>query len=110
MYGLRKINKNGIHHNLIWPLEVGAVVKCPDWNPEPICGGGLYLLPEAIGNYGLLDGHYWCVVEFDEDQMVRIDHDKAKVPECKIVYLSENPDGLKHYFDFNKFDSRYSLS
>ena len=54
MYGLRKINKDGIHHGFQWPLEVGAIVECPDWNPEPECGGGLHMLPEAIGNYDLL--------------------------------------------------------
>ena len=105
MYGLRKINKSGIHYNFKWPLEVGAFVKCPDWYPKPKCGGGLHLLPEAIGNYGLLNGYYWCVVEFDENQMVRIDNEKAKVPECKIVYLSEDANGLREYFDFDKFDS-----
>lgn len=105
MYGLRKIHKDGIHYNFQWPLEVGAVVKCPDWNPAPECGGGLHVLPEAIGDYDLLDGHYWCVVEFDENQMVRIGHDKAKVPECKIVYLSKKRNKLKDFFDFDKFNS-----
>lgn len=105
MYGLRKINQDGKHYDFKWPLEVGAVAKCPDWNPKPECGGGLHLLPEATGDYLLLDGHYWCVVEFDESQMVRIDGDKAKVPECRIVYLSENTDGLRKFFNFNKFDS-----
>ena len=104
MYGLRKIWEDGIHHGFHWPLEVGAIAKCPDWNPEPVCGGGLHILPEGVGNYFLLEGDYWCVVEFDEEKMVRIGIDKAKVPECKIVYLSETPDGLKDFFDFNKFD------
>ena len=105
MYGLRKINKDGMHYDFVWPLQVGAIVKCPDWNPAAECGGGLHMLPEGIGDYELLYGHYWCVVEFDENQMVRIDDQKAKVPECKIVYLSESPEGLKDFFDFNKFDS-----
>lgn len=110
MYGLRKIKKDGKHYNFQWPLKVGATVVCPDWNPEPECGGGLHLLPEGIGDYYLLDGHYWCVVEFDETKMVMIDNRKAKVPECKIVYLSESPNGLAQYFDFNKFDSKAAYS
>ena len=40
-----------------------------------------------------------CVIEFDEAKMVRIGHEKAKIEECKIVYLSESPDGLKDYFE-----------
>jgi hypothetical protein len=25
-----------------WPLTVGAEVSAPDWNPAPVCGGGLH--------------------------------------------------------------------
>ena len=55
-YGLRKINKDGIHYDFQWPLEVGAIAVAPDWNPEAECGGGLHLLPNAQGSYHLLDG------------------------------------------------------
>ena len=70
MYGLRKIHKDGMHYGFQWPLEVGAVVSAPDWNPEAECGGGLHLLPNAQGDYSLLYGHYWAVVEFDESHYV----------------------------------------
>ena len=106
MYGLRKINKDGKHYDFQWPLEVGATAITPDWNPEPTCGGGLHLLPNAQGAYCLLDGYYWAVVEFDESKMVMIDGEKAKVPECKIVHLSETTDGLFKFFKDVKFDSR----
>jgi hypothetical protein len=105
MYGLRKINKNGIHYELQWPLEVGAEVAAPDWNSESEYGG-LYLLPDAQGDYVLLDGDYWAVVEFDESTMVRIENLKAKVPRCKIVHLSANTDGLFEFFKDVKFDSQ----
>ena len=97
-YGLRKIYKDGKHYDFQWPLEVGAIAIAPVWNPEAECGGGLHVLPNAQGNYDLLDGDYWAVVEYDADSLVMIDEAKGKVPSCKIVYLSESPDGLFEYF------------
>lgn len=105
-YGLRKINKDGKHYNFQWPLEVGAIVVAPDWDTLPECGGGLHVLPNAQGNYNLLNGDYWAVVEYDSDSLVMIGEEKGKVPSCKIVYLSEFPDGLLEYFKDVKFDSR----
>ena len=99
MRGLRKINKDGIHYEFRWPLEVGAIATAPDWNTEPECGGGLHTLPNAKGDYRLLIGDLWAVVEFDETTMIVIDGQKAKVPSCKIVYLSEDPPKYTDWFD-----------
>ena len=107
MYGLRKIKIDGKNdlNEFMWPLEVGAEVEAPDWYPEPKCGGGLYCLPNASGDWGLLSGEYWAVLEFDEKDMVQIDSEKCKVKKCKIVFLSENPNGMLKFFDHEKFDS-----
>jgi hypothetical protein len=109
MYGLRKINKDGKHYDFQWPLKVGSIAIAPDWNSKPKCGGGLHLLPNAQGSYGLLNGDYWAVVEFDESKMVMINNEKAKVPECKIVYLSETTDGLLKFFKDVKFNSQSAI-
>lgn len=37
-----------------WPLEVGAVVTAPDWDPKPECGHGLHGLPWGEGKASLL--------------------------------------------------------
>jgi hypothetical protein len=107
MYGLRKITKDGDndYNDFVWPRTVGAEVEAPDWNSDPICGGGLHCLPEACGAWGLMFGEYWAVLEFDENDMVQIDNEKCKVKKCKIVFLSENPEGMLKFFDINKFDS-----
>ena len=107
-YGLRKVNKDLQHYDFTWPDQVGSIAKCPDWNPQPECGGGLHFLPEAVGDYDLLSGHYWVVVEYDDTKAVAIDLDKAKVEECKIVYFSEDPSGLLEFFDANKLDSEHA--
>ena len=110
MYGLRKIRKNGNNYfnDFVWPLEVGAEVEAPDWNPEPVCGGGLHCLPNGDGNWDLFFsyGHYWAVLEFDEKDMVLIDSEKCKVKKCKIVFISENPEGMLQFFDYENFNSR----
>jgi hypothetical protein len=107
MYGLRKIKKDGknSYNNFVWPLTVGAEVEASDWVRARVCGGGLHCLPNAQGNWSLLEGEYWVVLEFDEKDMVQIGNGKCKVRKCKIVFLSENPEGLLEYFDVNKFDS-----
>ena len=91
-------------NNFIWPLEVGAEVEAPDWNSEPEYGGGFYCLLNAQGNWGLLKGEYWAVLEFDENEMVQIDSEKCKVRKCKIVFLSENPEGMIKFFDYENFN------
>jgi hypothetical protein len=107
MYGLRKISKDGKngYNDFVWPLTVGAEVEAPDWNPMPKCGGGLHCLPNAKGDWDLLDGYYWAVLKFNKKDMVQIDGEKCKVRKCKIVFLSENPDGLLKFFNASKFNS-----
>ncbi len=107
MYGLRKIAKDGknSYNDFVWPLEVGADVEAPDWNSEPNCGGGLHCLPNARGDWYLLSGEYWAVLKFNKKDMVQIDSEKCKVRKCKIVFLSENPEGMLKFFDHEKFDS-----
>ena len=108
MYGLRKFSKDGKnpYNDFMWSLKVGAEAEAPDWNPDHFCGGGLHCLPNAKGNWGLLWGAYWAVVEFDEKDMVQIDTGKCKVRKCKIVFLSEKPEGMLKFFDHEKFDSK----
>ena len=109
-YGLRKISKDGKnrYNDFVWPLEVGAEVVCPDWNPKPNCGGGLHCLEDAQGAWELLEGNYWAVLEYDSANRINIDDNKVKVSKCKIVFLSENHQGLDKYFKkyFKKFDNR----
>ena len=108
MYGLRKIKIDGKNqfNNFIWPLEVGAEVEAPDWNPVPECGGGLHCLPNASGDWGLLEGEYWAVLKFNKKDMVWVDFGKSNVKKCKIAFLSENPEGMLKFFDYEKFDSK----
>ena len=109
MYGLRKIAKDGRDNNFIWPLEIGAEVEAPFWNREPpTWHRGIGCLLNAKGMFGvpnIMGGEYWAVLEFDEKDIIFTGNLDCKVQRCKIVFLSENPEGLLQFFDWNNFDS-----
>jgi hypothetical protein len=107
MLGLHKANRNKKYRNFKWDLTVGAVNTAPDWNPLSKYGG-LHVLPNAQGSSYLLDasGDYWIVVEFDESDLVVINKKVAKVKQCKIVHVTENPNELLGYFKDVAFDNR----
>ena len=103
MYGLRKIRKDGKndYNDFVWPLEVGAEVEAPDWNPELL----MCSLPRVTGSWDLLYGDCWGVFEIEEKDIILINNYIWKVRKCKIVFLSENPEGMLQFFDHEKFDS-----
>lgn len=85
-------------HGFVWPLDVGAVVEAPDWDPNPArgCGGGLHGLLWGVGEAGLLspiDGA-WLVVAVDPaDIATPIDSDtspdKVRFRRCEIVHVGD---------------------
>ena len=84
---LRTVNADGTSHNgFQWPIEVGAVVECPDWDPKPECGNGLHGLVHGEGDWDLLD---WSpdakalVLEVEESCIVEIGA-KVKFPRAIV--------------------------
>jgi hypothetical protein len=54
---IRTVGPNGESYNgFVWPLTVGAVVECSDWDPDPqrACGGGLHAIEPMHGDWSLL--------------------------------------------------------
>ena len=75
--------------DFIWPLDVGAVVACPDWLPTPECGNGLHGLLDGIGDWALIDrgpDRVWQIIGVLRAEVVEIDDCKAKFPRGKVVY------------------------
>ena len=74
-----------------YPLTPGSVVAAPDWDPTPKCGGGLHVLVDAQGDWGLLD---WSIdakaliVRVRRDELVAIDRAKSKVPRLRIEKIT----------------------
>ena len=90
-YILKTVQADGsAYGNFQWPLEVGAEVVAPDWDPTPDCGGGLHGLLNGVGNGGLLDwgdGAVWVVAKVPKKAQLIDLGDKVKVSRCKVVFV-----------------------
>ena len=75
-----------------WPLDEGAEVTAPDWDPTPVCGGGLHGLLNGAGSGGLIDWStdaVWIVAEIPDDETV-VDLDgKVKVRRCIVRHVGD---------------------
>ena len=88
---VRRIPQDRTTRNgFIWPSGVGTVVECPDWNPKPVCGGGLHGWPWGFGigdgcDYDII-GDIWLVLGAKpEDVVGEIDCGaKCKIRRCVI--------------------------
>jgi hypothetical protein len=94
-YMLRTCDKNMRAYNgFVWP-ENGPV-SAPDWNPEPVCGGGLHGLLMGIGDISHLSRNSnakWFVVAVDSGSVVDLDG-KVKVPSGNVVYCGDRDGAL----------------
>ena len=90
---LRSADSDGkAHGGFQWPTVAGEMVTAPDWNPEPICGGGLHGLAEGVGDWGLLktpsdSTALWYVCGAIRSEAVTVDDLKIKVPRCRVLYV-----------------------
>ena len=90
---LRSADSQGkAHGGFQWPTVAGGVVFAPDWNPGPVCGGGLHGLAEGIGDWGLLKAPsdplaLWYVCGGLRSETVTVDESKVKVPRCRVLYV-----------------------
>lgn len=83
---LRKCQKNGLSSNNFYYGKVGDIVTAPDWNPIPECGNGLHGLLEGNGEWLLLYGDDWLIIEANESDIVEIDECKCKFRTGKILF------------------------
>ena len=79
-----------------WSTTPGDIVTAPDWNTEPVCGGGLHLWADGMGDLMASGIHTtsdpasvtWLAVEYDSADAVTLDG-KIKVPSCRVVASGE---------------------
>ena len=77
------------HGGFCWPES--GYVEAPDWDPSPVCGGGLHGLLHGEGDGTLLSwepGARWLVVEVDARHAVDLDG-KAKAPRAWVVHCGD---------------------
>ena len=87
---LRTCKKDGTSHSgFRWPLEVGVVVRAPDWEPTKECGHGLHGLLWGQGDADLVDSSpeaVGMVVEVLKKDVVDLTN-KVKFPRCTIRFV-----------------------
>ena len=90
---LRTVSADGCSHDgFRWPLTEGAEVEATDWNPEPVCGGGLHGLLWGEGDGTLLDwseGAQWLVIEAALADVVEIGSEKAKCRRATVRHVGD---------------------
>ena len=73
-----------------WTLDEGAEVIAPDWDPTPVCGGGLHGLLNGAGNGSLINWStdaVWIVAEIPDDETVVDVDGKVKVRRCIVRHV-----------------------
>jgi hypothetical protein len=93
---LRTCNADGTSHGgFVWPAS--GPVECADWNPEPVCGGGLHGLLWGEGDWSLMSDDMsalWQVVSVDASEVVAIDSAKVKFPRGGVLYTGSRAEAI----------------
>ena len=80
-----------------WPLDEGAEVTAPDWDPTPVCGGGLHGLLNGAGSgspHRLVDRRRLDRRRDPDDETV-VDLDgKVKVRRCIVRHVGDKTSAL----------------
>ena len=92
VYGTKVTNRNGeAWGGFQWPDS--GVVECPDWNPEPVCGGGLHFFEDGCGDltaaqYVLSPDAQWRLVRARDEDVVRLDG-KVKARRVEVLLCGD---------------------
>ena len=90
---LRTTDKDGkAYGGFQWPLEVGAIVTAPDWEPTAKCGNGLHGLLNGEGEASHLSADadaIWWIVEADSAVDLSGKH---KFQTCRVVAFGKRED------------------
>ena len=100
---LRKFHADGVHHGFKWPLSVGSVVECADWDIDANSYHGFHGLYNGNGMWNLLIGDLWGVLNVDDKDIVFRTGSLCKFRSCEILYVG-GKDGMSKYSDMIKED------
>jgi len=81
-----------------WPLEVGAIVEAPDWNPEPVLEGGLHGLPWGEGSANCIlkeSDVIWMLIAVDNTKDYVEITDGCKFKKGRIAHIGKQKDTIE---------------
>ena len=92
-----------------WPMpdeDLGhgtGVAVAPDWDPTPVCGGGLHGWLRGEGDPTIAScvevdnpGAWWLVVEVEWEEVVNIDGMKVKFPRGRVAFVGTRIEAVQH--------------
>ena len=83
-------NEGKAHGGFQWPLQVGSTLDCPDWNPDPVCGGGLHGWAWGMGIGAGKDPDWsatWIVYAAKLEDIVLVDGEKVKSKSAVVRFV-----------------------
>jgi len=96
VYGLRTCSADMTSYGgFQWPRK--GWVEAPDWDPSPVCGGGLHFLRNGEGDVGLLsksNAAVWLVTRSCVNETVDIDAGKSKAKRCEVRFAGDKAKSL----------------
>ena len=101
---------SGVGHGGFKWAAVGVWTKCPDWNPEPVCGGGLH--GQGPGGFGYAHDVENARFEFcqTKGERVVVDGNKVKVEHARILWIGADAFLALLYATKRKFPGSLGLS
>ena len=92
-----------------WPMpdeDLGhgpGVVVAPDWDPAPVCGGGLHGWLRGEGDPTIAScidvddpSARWLVVEVEWEEVVSLFGEKVKFPSGRVVFVDGRAEAVQH--------------
>ena len=92
-YYLRTTDKDGKSHGgFQWPMQIGATVTAPDWEPTAECGNGLHGWLYGQGDHGCsdypgTDGAKWYALEVVEADIIMLGAGYVFAPQPDVAAL-----------------------
>ena len=96
-----------------WP-GVGDYVEAPDWNPEPVCGGGLHGLAWGKGSASYLSSDedakwiVWCAEEAETVLVIQGGADKHKARRGIVLCVGSREEATICLYGHDLYQSRDS--
>jgi len=108
-YMIKTVNRNMEGYNGFKYPEKGKVVA-PNWDPEPICGGGIHGLIHETKMHYIQKNDIWLVLKYEKGTEVVIENEKIKVPYAWIVFVGTAEDAQKKFEELTEKKYEYDYA
>ena len=99
---LRTVSKDMTSHGGTFTWKKAGLVECKDWDPRPVCGGGLHGLERGIGDGLLLDwseSAMWLVFKAKKSETVQINSAKSKARRAWVIFCGAKAEAIQFLID-----------